>query len=579
MARGSKRFYQFGPYRIDPDRSQLLRDDQPVPLTSKAFETLLILVEHSQREISKDELMRRVWPDTFVEEANLAKHISMVRKALGETAQHRRYIVTLPGRGYRFAEQVLVVPHEGTESVLESHSRSTVVIEESEPQLGQFSGLPKSRLWALVALVLLALSGAVLLLTITGFRDRLRTRLSSKSADSSASQLRSVAVLLLENLSGDTEQEYFAEGLTDELTSRLATLPGIRVISRTSAIQYKSTGKTAPQIGKELGVDALLVGTLERVGKRVRLRVQLVRAATDQHLWAESYDYHLGDVLALETDFARDVAGKIRVQLTTQEASSIVRNVTVNPAAFEAYLKGRYFWNKRDGGGLKKAIEYFHQAILADPTYAPAYADLAQSYILLSDPVRAKSAAEKALSLNPALAEAHTALGLIDEEFWDFPDAEKEYKLAIDLNPNYATAHHWYGEGYLLLMGRFVEADREMTRAHALDPVSRIVATDWGAVLYYEQHYEEAYQELTKVLEMEPGFSEALMYRGLVLLRQRRYGEAVADLEHSARIDGGPKKLGVLGWGLGVAGKRSQANTILRKLKAMSQQSTCQPGP
>jgi len=568
MEKQAKQIYAFGSFRVDPDRQILLRDDHPVPLTPKAFETLLVLIRHSHEVVAKEELIKTLWPDTFVEESNLSRNIFMLRKALGESPDDHRYIVTLPGRGYRFAETVRTLPAGGD---LLLQSRSRVVIEQSEAQITQSSASLRLRPWMIVALVFL-LAATALVINFSVPRNWLRSRRTTNAALVGAPQLRSVAVLPLENLSADSNQEYFAEGLTDELTGRLATLPGIRVISRTSTIQYKSTHKTAPQIGRELGVDALLEGTLERFGERVRLRVQLVRAATDEHIWAESYDYHLGDVLALESDFARDVAGQIRVQLTAQQMASTNANDAVNPAAFEDYLKGRYFWNRRDGGGLNKAIEYFQQSIEADPTYAPAYASLAQSYILLSDPVRAKSCAEKALSLNPALAEAHTALGLINEELWDFPGAEKEYKEAIGLNPNSATAHHWYGEGYLMLMGRFEEADREMEEARALDPVSRIIATDWGVVLYFERHYEEAYQQLSKVLEMEPGFSEALMFRGAVLLQQSRYAEAIADLEESARIDGGPKKLGVLGWGLGVAGQRSKSLAVLNKLNAMSQQ-------
>jgi eukaryotic-like serine/threonine-protein kinase len=421
----------------------------------------------------------------------------------------------------------------------------------------------------------------ILLLSSSGTRNRALSRLGFLRGQTPASAvptIRSLAVLPLENLSNDPSQEYFADGMTDQLISQLGQISSLRVISRTSVMQYKGVHRSLPKIARELDVDAIVEGTVLKSGDHVRITAQLIQAATDNHLWAQSYQAELRDVLGLQNQMASAIADQIRAQLTTQEQASLKSSPTVDPEAYEDYLKGLYFWNKRDGGGLNKAVEYFQHAIQKDPQYALAYAGLADSYVLLASDgafkenftSAAKSAANRALNLDPTLAEAHAALGLLAEHDWNFPEAEREYKLAVTLGPNYATAHHWYGEAYLTLMGRFEEANRELQRARALDPVSRIIATDWGVALYSERRYDEAYQELSKVIELDPEFSEALEYRGLVLLQQKRYEDAIADFLRATRIDSSPRRLAHLGFAYGVAGKPAEARLILRKLQGLS---------
>jgi TolB-like protein/DNA-binding winged helix-turn-helix (wHTH) protein/Tfp pilus assembly protein PilF len=554
------RLVRFADFEVDLRAGQLRKRGAKIRLQEQPFRLLTVLLESAGEVVTRDELRSRLWPaDTFVDfDHRLAAAVSKLRDALADSAENPRFVETVGRRGYRFIPQVDSVQTtgpDGSRPTLSELPVSAISERKSAYPLVVFST-------AVVAI--LAVFGLFLL------RHRHRT-------DVAGPHISSIAVLPLENLSNDPEQEYFVEGMTDELITDLAKLPGIRVISRTSTAQYKATRKTMPQIARELNVDAVVEGTVLRVGDRVRVRTQLIYAPADQHIWAESYDYHLSDILELETEFASNIAAQIQIHLANEQRRPVLRAGVLNPAAFEDYLKGQYFWNRRDGGGLNKAVEHFQRAIESDPTFAPAYADLAQSYILLDAPERAKSAADKALSLDPALAEAHTALALINEHDWHFPEAEKEYKLAIGLNPNYATAHHWYGEGYLALLGRFDEADQEMKQARALDPVSLIIATDCGAVLYLSQRYGEAYQELSKVLEMEPDFSEALMFRGAVLLRQRKYEQAIADFRNASRIDNRPWRLGVLGWALGVAGKRSEATAILRQLQAISRQTSTPP--
>jgi TolB-like protein/tetratricopeptide (TPR) repeat protein/DNA-binding winged helix-turn-helix (wHTH) protein len=551
---------RFADFEVDLRAGQLRKQGAKVRLQEQPFRLLTVLLESAGEVVTREELRGRLWPaDTFVDfDHRLAAAVSKLRDALADSAENPKFVETVGRRGYRFKPPVDSVGVSAEESSPPGAPNLPVSVE-AETKL-----FFRRTLWIAAVLAVLLVLG----FSLWHYR---------RQPDGTVPHISSIAVLPLENLSNDPEQEYFVEGMTDEIITDLAKLPGIRVISRTSTEQYKGTRKTMPQIARELRVDAVVEGTVLRVGDRVRVRTQLIYAPADRHIWAESYDYHLSDVLALETEFASNIAAQIQVHLTNEQPRTSLKPGAMNPTAFEEYLKGQYFWNRRDGGGLDKAIEHFQRAIDSDPSFAPAYADLAQSYILLDAPERAKSAADKALSLDPTLADAHTALALINEHFWHFPEAEKEYKLAISLNPNYATAHQWYGEGYLALMGRFDEAEREMKQARALDPVSRIIATDCGAVLYLGRRYDEAYRELSNVLEMEPGFSEALMFRGAVLLRQGKYEEAIADLQNASRIDNRPWRLGVLGWALGVAGKRSEATATLRKLKAISRQTAVPP--
>jgi TolB-like protein/Tfp pilus assembly protein PilF len=361
------------------------------------------------------------------------------------------------------------------------------------------------------------------------------------SATSSAAlRISSIAVLPLENLSNDPEQQYFVEGMTDEITTDVAKLPGIRVISRTSAMQYKDTHKTMPQIARELNVDAVVEGTVLRVGDRVRIRTQLIYAPADRHVWAQAYERDLKDVLTLQANLAQDIAREIQLKLTSQQQSSLSAR-SVDPEAHEFYLKGRYFWNKRDQAGFTKAVDYFQQAIAKDPTYAAAYAGLADSYALSGGfnliPVeqampRAQAAAEKALQLDGNLAEAHASLGLIAPfNNWNWTGAEHHYQRAIELDPNYATAHHWYAEGYLMPVGRTDEAIAEMRKAQALDPLSAVIATDLGKELYFVRRYDDALVELRRALELDPNFTSAHNWISDTLLEKKMYNDAMAELE------------------------------------------------
>src|SRR5262249_37302711 len=357
--------------------------------------------------------------------------------------------------------------------------------------------------------------------------------------------ISSIAVLPLENLSNDPEQEYFVEGMTDEIITDLAQLPGLRVISRTSTQQYKGTQKTLSQIARELNVDGVLEGTVLRAGNRIRIRTQLIYVPSDQYLWAKAYERDGKDVLTLQATLARDIADEIRLNLTSQTQTHLARAHLVDPEAHEFYLKGRYFWNKRDQAGIEKAVEYFQRAIAKDPNYAVAYAGLSDAYIFSGDHLhradvsmaRAKAAADKALALDKNLAEAEASLGLIALfANWNWEGARGHFERAIALDPNYPTAHHWYAEAYLMSMGRVDSAIAEIRKAQELDPLSPVIATDLGKELYFAHKYDEAIVAFRRALELDPDFVSAHNWLSDTFLEKGLYPEATAELEKTRSL-------------------------------------------
>lgn len=524
----------FADFVVDQRAGELRKGGVKVRLQEQPFRVLAALLESSGEVVTREELRTRLWPaDTFVDfDHRLAAAVNKIRDALGDSAQNPRFIETVGRRGYRF-----LVPVELGEQQVMSNGNGQTQDRVEPPIL-----IPAAHEinWRRTALV----GGALALFLMAGFLT-LRRWARWDAASSTAPRISSIAVLPLENLSNDPEQQYFVEGMTDEITTDLAKLPGIRVISRTSAMQYKNTHKTMPQIAKELNVDAVVEGTVLRVGNRVRIRTQLIYAPADRHVWAQAYERDLKDVLTLQANLAQDIAGEIQLKLTTQQRANLAVAHSVDPEAHEFYLKGRYFWNKRDEASFAKGIDYFQQAIAKDPTYAAAYAGLADSYALSGGfnlfPVeqampRARAAAEKALELDSNLAEAHASLGLIAPfNNWNWADAERHYQRAIELNPNYATAHHWYAEGYLMPVGRADEAIAEMRKAQELDPLSAVIATDLGKELYFVRRYDEALVELHRALELDPNFTSAHNWISDTLVEKQSYNDAIAELEKTKR--------------------------------------------
>jgi len=394
---------------------------------------------------------------------------------------------------------------------------------------------------------------------------------------SSASAAIAIAVLPLANLSRDPEQEYFADGMTEALINDLSKISALKVISRTSVMQYKQTGKHLPQIARELGVDAVIEGSVQREGDQVRISIQLIDAANDRHLWAEQYEREYRNILALQSAVARAVAQQIKITLTPQEQARLGGARTVDPGSHEAYLKGRYYSNKRAEKELKKSIECFQRAIERDPTYAAAYSGMADAYALLgyrsdlpSEEAlsRAKAAALKAVELDDTLAEAHASLAFIAETHeWDWSTAELEYKRALDLNPGYAPAHNWYA-GYLMYVGRFEDGIAEAKRARDLDPLSLPFNNALGGRLLLAGRDHEAIEQIQKTLEMDSNFAPAHNRLGWAYLRNRTYDQSIAEFQRAIALSpSDPDFLMDLGYAYAVAGNRDEARKILAELE------------
>jgi TolB-like protein/Tfp pilus assembly protein PilF len=394
---------------------------------------------------------------------------------------------------------------------------------------------------------------------------------------------KSIAVLPFENLSRDPDNAYFTEGIQDEILARLAKIADLKVISRTSTQRYKSSPDDLPQIAKRLGVSSILEGSVQKTGDRVRVTVQLINAASDAHLWAEMYDRNLTDVFAAESDIAKMIADTLRAKLSGSEQQAIAVRPTQNAEAHQLYLRGRYFWNKRTGADLKKAIDYFNRAIGKDPNYALAFAGLADAYVLLSAYAeaspkeslpQAKAAALKALELDSTLGEAHATLAnaLIAYDL-NFAEANREFERAIELNPNYATAHQWYAETGLVPLGQFEKAVAEVKRALELDPLSLVINADVGTTLTNARRYDQAIEQLRKTVEMDPGFYYAHWTLGNALELKGLTEEAIAEYKEAIALNDDPLPRALLGHLYAKIGRKNEALAILKQVRELRESS------
>ncbi len=400
-------------------------------------------------------------------------------------------------------------------------------------------------------------------------------------------RIETLAVLPLANLSGDPEQDYFADGMTEALIADLAKIGALRVISRTSAMQYKGAKKPLPEIARELNVDAVVEGSVMRVGERVRITAQLIEAATDQHLWAESYDRELCDILMLQSEVAKAIAHEIKIKLTPQEQACLTCVRQVDPEAHELYLKGRYHWNKRTDEGLHKAIDYFDRAIERDSSYAFAYAGVADCYNILGfysllPPKetfpKARTAAAKALEIDDVIAEAHASLAFVKLYYdWEWPAAERGFKRAIQLNPGYATAHHWYAE-YLLASEQSDDAIAEFRRARELDPLSLIINAGVGWAFYFARQYDLATEQFKMTLDMDPNFIPARLFLGQAYQQKAMYEEAIAEFGKALDLSGSATEImAELGHVYAVSGRKGEAQKVLDELKELSERRYVSP--
>ncbi len=497
---------------------------------------------------------------------------------MGDSAENPRFIETLPKRGYRFIANVSVLDADARPKMAESAGELPGT-QEKKTELRhdvQDAG------WALASKRRLGLTRRVIVALAVVLSLSILSVWLFRSRSPAPAGIRSLAVLPLENLSGDASQNYFADGMTDELITDLAQISALRVISRTSVMVYKGARRPLPQIARELNVDAVVEGTVLHSGDQVRITAQLIEVSTDKHLWSQSYEGELRDTLALQSRVASAIADQIRISLTPQEQAALKNVKVVTPEAYESYLKGRYFWNKRAADGLKVALAYFNEALDEDPKYAQAYSGLADTYALLGDwqyavmtpkeafP-KAKAAAIKALELDSTLGEAHNSLAFVLDGFdWDFDAAGNEFRRAIELNPGYATGHHWYA-WHLGLLGRFDEAIAEMKKAQNLDPLSLIINADLAEILVLAHRYDESIAQSRKTIEMDPNFALAHNQLAQAYLAKHLYEEAVEELRKAVQLSGDtPTCIANLARAYVAVGKRSGAEKLLSDLKKRS---------
>ena len=503
------RVYRFGAFVLDARTGELTNDGRRTPLREQPLQLLLALLEHPGELITREELIGRLWPaGTFVDfDRGLNKAVNHLREALADSAEHPRFIETLPRKGYRFVAPV-------TNDVRESRETTP----GGEP--------PRSRVGGWLAVSALLVTGVAIVL---GSRVGGNWMASRSGAVPGISAL---AVIPLENLSHDPEQEYFADGMTDALITDLAKLGSLRITSRTSVMRYKGTKKSIKEVGQELNVDAVVEGTVMSSGSRVRITAQLIQVSTDMHLWAETYERDAREVLDLQRAVATDIARRINVVVKPRDLPRIV-----NPKAYGLYLKGRYFFYQYTSQGWQQAIDHFNQAIGIDPKFAPAYSGLADTYLVSGayDAIpteealtRGKAAATKALELDDTLASAHYALATAYTWYdWDWGSAEREFQRALQLNPNDALGRNWYG-GFLSLRGRHEEAIAEHERARELDPLSLIVNANLTRSLYWARRWDEAIAQARKTLQIDPQFGVALFWLEGSLRHRGLFKEAVA---------------------------------------------------
>ncbi len=560
---------RFGVFEVDLRAGELRKHGIKIKLQEKPFQILALLLEHPRAIVTREELRQKLWPaDTFVDfDHSLGTAIAKLRQALGDSAQNPRFVETVASRGYRFITPVTRLS-EGTEPSARFDQPSGQ-FQIKPPQLS------KRVYWFTSSAVVGLLAGALIVGAVLGFnvggaREWLRRR--------SNQPVRSLAVLPLQNLSGDPAQEYFADGMTEELITNLAQLGNVQVISRTSVMSYRGTTKPLRQIGRELNVDDVVEGSVMRSGQRVRITAQLLDTRTDQHLWAQSYERDVNDVLRLQGEMSRAIADEIQLKLTPQQQTNFSGVSRIDPEVQEAYLQGRYHLNKGDEGEIRKAIDYFQKALAKDPRDARSYAGLAECYLALDDYYeapsktgpKAKVAAEKAVELNPNLAEAHVSLGAVRFlNDWDWAAAEKEFQHAIRLNPGSADAHMWYAE-FLSQMDRTGEAIPEINQAEALDPLSLTVRIQAGWVFYLARRNDEALAEWHKALELEPSFAVVHSSLWAAYLQNSEFSKVLASLPKEAE-EKSTLNLAALAGSYAVAGRRSEAERVLAKLNAISQ--------
>lgn len=594
----SLRNVRFGAFEVDLPAGQLRKHGMRLKLSEQPFQILALLVANPGEVVPRELLRERLWPsDTFVDfDHGLNNAVMRLREALGDSSDRPRFIETLPRRGYRFIAPIEVLNEisvPAMESVPAAFSSGVVPpsapeslgdlrdpsLQTSAGQRGGFFALPR-----IAILVAAVLAGSALISAIA-----VRYVHGVGASKGRANRSTSLVVLPMENLSGDKEQDYFADGMTDDLIANLAKIRSLRVISRSTAMAYKSTHKPLLQIANELNVDAVVEGTVMRAGNRVRITAELVQVSTDQHLWADTYESPIGDVLALQNRVSSAIADQIRINLTKEDRERLAKQPAVSPEAYEDYLKGRYYWNKRSGEGFNRAIGYFEEATRKDPQYALAYAGLADCYGIIGATIygsvpaadaapKAKAAAVRALEIDPSLAEAETSLATAQFNYdWDWAGAAEGFKRAIQMDPGYATAYQRYSL-YSISLGRFSDSFEQIKKARDLDPLSISINASFGWRLYLAREYDRAIAQLHETLEMDPNYEWAHLILGQAYEEKGEFAPAIEELKKAVELaHGSPLTISALAHADARSGNSAEALALMAQLQARSKKEYVSP--
>jgi len=615
MSKQNSRIYGFDSFRLDVSNRTLLRDGTPVPLQAKAFDMLVVLIENGGRLIGKEELFRRVWPDQIVEESNLTVQVSAIRRALGDNKDDPHYIITVPGHGYHFSGNVLHSRNEGEELAINPNSR-LVIGAETEKGTAQGSSVGSGNALELKG-------GSIVGEDARATVQNLETARSTSSAKpltverrryhkgavitlsvllivaaatlvylwyfprAEKTKINSIAILPFTNVGDDPDAEYLSDGLTESLINKLSTLTNLRVTARTTAFTFKGRSVDPREVGRTLGVDALLTGQVTQRGDALSIQVDLIRVSDGSQLWGEHYQRKLSDILSMQDEIAKEISATMKLKLTGEEELRLSERYTKNVEAYQLYLKGRYFWNKVTEESVKKSIECFNEAIDKDPNFALAYAGLADSYILDSfigmvSPAesygKAKAPAIRALEIDNKLGDAHATLALILTWYeWNWAAGEAEFKRAVELSPNSATAHQAYGRA-LYMIGRFDESLAELKRAKELDPLSIIIDADLESVFFFSRQYDEAIKQNRKILEIDSRFVFAYLDLSIALEQSGKSREAITELQKALSLESeNPFVLSLLGHTYARMGEKKKAEDILQQLQELSQRKYVSP--
>jgi DNA-binding winged helix-turn-helix (wHTH) protein/TolB-like protein/Tfp pilus assembly protein PilF len=562
--------YSFDEFTLDVRNRELLRGGKPVILPAKAFDMLVALIENGGSLVSKDQLFSRVWPHQVVEESNLTVQVSAIRKALGDRTSNPKYLLTVPGHGYRFIGALIC---DDGDLIIEKHSIARI------EEIGLIEDVPQSipatvtNATAKRSISVKAISIGLVILGLAAAASVVLRRSPTRSS----TPIRSIAVLPFKPLVESNRDEFLELGITDTLIMKLNRLTGIQIRPTSAVRKYTSVTQDPLVAGREQQVDAVLDGTIQRSSDRIRVNVTLVSVHDGRQIWADSFDEPATDFFALQDSISQHVASAVHT-ITSGEKALLAKHYTENVEAYNLYLKGRFLWNKRHPGDLHRAIEYFNQALKIDPSYALAHLGLAETYAVLPahSPVpfeqtapHAKAHAQRALELDGQLFEAYTTLASIASDEWQWSEAEKQFKRALELNANYATAHQWYGE-YLVHIGPVEEALQELKRAQELNPTSLIIGANLGQALYLLRRFDESIEQHKRTLELDQNFVTARWLLGLAYQQKGMHEEATSEFEEALRLSPDSSRLlALLAGEQALAGNAAAAQNTLQKLLAL----------